>query len=73
MFQRETAVLGTLYALGYRSSELLRHYLLFPLTIAGAGGLLGTLLGVAMVKPKSKTGILTLPSLAHFLQAPGCN
>jgi putative ABC transport system permease protein len=51
MIQRETALLGTLYALGYRRSELLRHYLLFPLIIAGAGGFLGTLFGLAMVKP----------------------
>jgi putative ABC transport system permease protein len=51
MIQRETAVLGTLYALGYRRSELVRHYLLFPLVVAGAGGFLGTLLGMAMVKP----------------------
>lgn len=51
MIQRETAVLGTLYALGYRESELLRHYLQFPLMVAGAGSVLGILLGMAMVKP----------------------
>lgn len=51
MITRETAVIGTLYALGYRRSELLRHYLLFPLIIAGAGGFLGVLLGLAMVSP----------------------
>ncbi|MFU8772207.1 MAG: ABC transporter permease, partial [Anaerolineales bacterium] len=51
MIQRESAVLGTLYALGYRKAEFLRHYLIFPLLIAGLGGLLGALLGLAMVKP----------------------
>lgn len=51
MIQRESAVIGTLYALGYRKRELLRHYLLYPLLIAGAGGLLGALLGLVMVKP----------------------
>ena len=51
MIQREATVIGTLYALGYRKAELVRHYLLFPLLVAGSGGLLGTLLGLAMVKP----------------------
>ena len=51
MIQRESAVIGTLYALGYRKTEILRHYLIFPLLVAGAGGLLGALLGLVMVKP----------------------
>ncbi|MBX3000443.1 MAG: FtsX-like permease family protein [Caldilineaceae bacterium] len=51
MIQRESAVIGTLYALGYRRSELLRHYLIHPLLIAGSAGLLGGVLGLAMVKP----------------------
>jgi putative ABC transport system permease protein len=51
MIQREAVVIGTLYALGYRKAELLRHYLISPLLVAGLGGLLGALLGVAMVKP----------------------
>jgi putative ABC transport system permease protein len=51
MIQRESALIGTLYALGYRKSELLRHYLLYPLLIAGSAGLLGALLGLAMVTP----------------------
>jgi putative ABC transport system permease protein len=51
MIQREAAAIGTLYALGYRRAEIVRHYLLFPLIIAGAGGLIGALLGMAMVRP----------------------
>lgn len=51
MIQRESVVIGTLYALGYRKKELLRHYLILPLLVAGLGGLLGALLGLAMVKP----------------------
>jgi hypothetical protein len=38
MIQRESAVIGTLYALGYRKREILRHYLLYPLLVAGGGG-----------------------------------
>jgi putative ABC transport system permease protein len=51
MIQRESVVIGTLYALGYRKTEILRHYLVPPLLIAGLGGLLGALLGLAIVKP----------------------
>ncbi|MEA4908887.1 MAG: ABC transporter permease [Anaerolineaceae bacterium] len=51
MIQRESTVIGTLYALGFRKAELLRHYLIFPLLIAGSGGLVGALLGMAMVRP----------------------
>jgi putative ABC transport system permease protein len=51
MIQRESIVIGTLYAQGYRKAELLRHYLIYPLVIAGSGGLFGALLGIAMVKP----------------------
>lgn len=51
MIERETAVVGTLYALGYRKTELLRHYLMLPLIVAGSGAILGALLGVVMVGP----------------------
>jgi putative ABC transport system permease protein len=51
MIQREAAVIGTLYALGYRKMELLRHYLFYPVLIGGAGGVLGAIAGAAMVKP----------------------
>ena len=47
----EAAIIGTLYALGYRKGELLRHYLRFPLWIAVAGGVLGTAIGAALVMP----------------------
>lgn len=46
MMQRETAVIGTFYALGYRQTELLRHYLMYPLIVGGTGGILGALLGI---------------------------
>ena len=51
MILQEMSVLGTLYALGYRRVELLRHYLLYPVIIAAAGGGLGAMLGIAIVKP----------------------
>lgn len=43
--EEESSVIGTLYALGVRRSELLRHYLMLPVLITLAAGILGTLLG----------------------------
>lgn len=67
MIQGEAAVIGTLYALGYRKAELLRHYLAFPLLVAGAGGLLGALLGVGMVRPTLDfmMSVFTMPVEAY--------
>jgi putative ABC transport system permease protein len=51
MLNREAAVIGTLYALGYRKKELMRHYMMYPLVTAAAGGVIGTLLGALCVMP----------------------
>lgn len=51
MIQRESAIIGALYALGYRKKEIVRHYLVFPLVIAFAGGVIGTALGLLIVRP----------------------
>ncbi len=51
MLQRESVIIGTLYAQGYRRKELRRHYLMYPLTIAAIGGIIGTSLGALMLKP----------------------
>jgi putative ABC transport system permease protein len=49
MISRESAIAGALYALGYRRSEIYRHYLMFPVLIAIAGGITGTALGMLPV------------------------
>jgi len=51
LIRRESAVTGALYALGYRKMEIYTHYLIFPLAIALAGGVIGTLLGLLTVRP----------------------
>lgn len=51
MIKRESAIVGALYALGYRKKELYRHYLKFPLVIAVIGGILGNILGLLTVRP----------------------
>lgn len=51
MLEKESIIIGTLYALGYRKKEILRHYLLYPLILSLTGGLLGTLLGMLTLRP----------------------
>lgn len=43
--QEESAVIGTLYAMGVKRSELLRHYLTLPVLLTWIAGILGTALG----------------------------
>ena len=54
MLKRESVVIGTLYALGYRKKQIEFHYLRYTLSIALAGGLIGTLLGTLTLKPMVK-------------------
>ncbi|NFI66459.1 FtsX-like permease family protein, partial [Clostridium botulinum] len=43
--------LGTMYALGYNKSAILKHYISYPIIIGTIGGLIGTLLGIVLSKP----------------------
>lgn len=45
LLRRASKVIGALLALGYRRKELVRHYIRYPLFIALAGGVVGSLLG----------------------------
>lgn len=51
MLKKESTIIGTLYALGYTKLEITGHYLLYPLSIAAAGGIIGTALGALASKP----------------------
>ncbi|MEL7610292.1 MAG: ABC transporter permease [Bacillota bacterium] len=48
---REAAVIGTLYALGYKRRELYAHYMRYPVWIALLGSAAGTVLGALLLKP----------------------
>ncbi len=52
LIKRESVIAGALYALGYKRKEIYRHYLKFPLVIAVIGGVLGTVLGLFIVRPE---------------------
>ncbi|MBQ7980260.1 MAG: ABC transporter permease, partial [Oscillospiraceae bacterium] len=43
--QRESSVIGALYALGVKKKDLLRHYITLPTIICFLGGLIGSALG----------------------------
>lgn len=51
MLKREAAIIGTLYALGYRKTEIMKHYLMYPLAVSLLGGILGTMVGIITLKP----------------------
>ncbi|MBL4934683.1 FtsX-like permease family protein [Clostridium sp. YIM B02515] len=51
MLKREAVIIGTLYALGYKKREIVKHYLMYPLSIALLGGIVGTILGALTLKP----------------------
>ncbi len=47
--EEESAVIGTLMALGYRKSEIIRHYLALPLISGAVGAVAGNALGYVFV------------------------
>ncbi|MDP4142976.1 MAG: ABC transporter permease [Bacillota bacterium] len=51
MLQREAVIIGTMYALGYKRKEIMKHYLTYSLSIAVIGGIVGTILGALTLRP----------------------
>ncbi|OEF99967.1 hypothetical protein BHF71_07160 [Vulcanibacillus modesticaldus] len=51
LLKTEYTEIGTLYTLGYRKKEILNHYLSYPLIISLVGGIIGTIIGLLLVKP----------------------
>lgn len=45
--QKESSVIGTLYALGIKKKSLLLHYMMLPTIIAFIGGVIGTAIGLS--------------------------
>lgn len=43
--ERESGVIGTLYAMGVKKKELLRHYLTLPVSVSFLAGMIGTAMG----------------------------
>lgn len=51
LVKNEYIQIGTLYALGYRKSEIAWHYVKYALIIGLTGSVIGTALGILCVKP----------------------
>ncbi|MDW7740618.1 MAG: FtsX-like permease family protein [Bacillota bacterium] len=51
MVRRESVIIGTLYAQGYRRKELMAHYLAIPLLLALTGGVAGSLMALPSIGP----------------------
>ena len=47
--ERESSVIGALYALGIKKRDLLLHYVTLPVIVAFAGGIIGTVLGFSPI------------------------
>ena len=47
---KESTVIGTLRATGYKKSELIRHYMAMPILVTFAGAIVGNILGYTVLK-----------------------
>ena len=54
--QRESSVIGALYALGAKKNDLIMHYILLPTLISLLGGIIGTAIGFSDFAMNSITG-----------------
>lgn len=50
MIKNEMANIGTLYALGYRKKEIMRHFMNYPIILSGTGGVIGGIVGIIVQK-----------------------
>lgn len=55
LMKKEYVQIGTLYALGYRRSEIIRHYLSYAGILAISGSVVGTILGWVFLQPLLST------------------
>lgn len=70
--EKESSIIGTLYALGVRQKELISHYLTLPVLVTCAAGTVGTLLGYsklgADIQMRDCYAYFSLPSLSTVYQ-----
>ena len=72
--ESERSVIGTLYALGVRRRDLMRHYLTLPVLISFLGGLVGTLAGYSSLGVPLQTAdtyaYFSVPTLDTVVELP---
>lgn len=47
--EKESAMIGTLYSMGYTKKELLRHYMILPIIVTGFSSIAGTIMGFLQI------------------------
>jgi len=50
--EKESAIIGTLYAMGYVKRELIRHFMILPVVLTAISSIMGTVLGFLMIPSK---------------------
>lgn len=70
---REQSIIGTLYSMGVSKKELMRHYLILPMTITVTACILGTVLGCLCIKlglqPVDTAAQYSIPDFDHYYPA----
>ena len=70
----ESPVIGALYSMGVKNKSLIRHYIVVPVIIAFAGGIVGTLLGMSPIGMDYELNDTlyynSLPEFEHFFNLP---
>ena len=70
--EEESGIIGTLYALGVRRGELMRHYMAVPVAVTFLSGLIGTVLGYSPVGVPTQTvdcyAYFSLPSIPTLVE-----
>lgn len=47
--EKESAMIGTLYSMGYTKKELLKHYMILPIVLTGVSSIAGTIFGFLQI------------------------
>lgn len=67
IIENERKVIGVLYTMGVKKSELIRHYIFLPVIIISLAGITGTILGILCysngIRPMDITSGYSLPEL----------
>lgn len=69
----DSAVIGALYSMGVKKRKLIEHYMIIPVMIAFAGGVLGTAAGISPIgikmMNKSMESFYSLPKFVNHFDA----
>lgn len=66
--EKESAIIGTLYSMGYLKKELLIHFLILPVFIIALGGIIGTIIGFSIMPVMAKDGAayFSFPNIKYY-------